>query len=132
MIDSAERVIEQRTNNNRAKAVTVLLGIALFLTVSFVISFALGDDTSFDMPLLIASYGISGLILGFTWPDMSWRLGLWLCLIWPPILLFMLFLSAEQPSNWRRELPDLFGYLLILTAACLGAGLGAFIRRRRS
>lgn len=130
MIDSADGSLSRGKSNHRAKAVAVLLGIALFFTLPLVVGFILGDDTPLFLPLLITSYGVSGLILGFTWPDMSWRLGLWLYLIWPAMLLFMFFLSAEQPSDWKRESRDLFGFFLILIAACLGARLGAFIRQR--
>jgi len=115
----------------------ILVGIALFCGLPVTIHFLLGDETPLYLPILSTAYGVSGFVLGFLWPQMSWRLGLCLFAIWPPMLLFALFLSADKPIlNWRAELLDLLGYALILFAGCFGAWLGAAmavrVRKRRA
>jgi len=82
------------------------------------------------LPLLITAYGISGVGLGFFWPNIGWRLGLYLFAIWPPVLLFSVFLAGEVPWNIRAELRSLFGYCLILIAACIGGWVGSVIGRQ--
>ena len=76
-------------------------------------------------------YAALGALLGFIWPNISWRLGLWLFAIWPPMLLLMLLLGADAVNDWRREAFSLLGVLLILLAGCLGAWLGGSLSRRR-
>ncbi|MGI9067728.1 MAG: hypothetical protein ACR2HX_15185 [Pyrinomonadaceae bacterium] len=119
------------TSEIRARALAVLVGVALFFFEAAVPALLLGDSSPLLVPIDVAVYGVSGVVFGFVWPDGGWRLGLYLFAIWPPMLLFMLFLSIEQPSDWKREARNLFGYLLILIAACIGAQIGTLIRRRR-
>jgi hypothetical protein len=114
-----------------SRALAVLVGAALFLFQATVPSQLLGDNSPLLMPLDVAVYGITGLVFGFIWPDGGWRLGLYLFAIWLPMLLFGAFLAGEVPWDQRATL-NLLGYVMILVAACLGAGLGTLIRRARS
>ena len=121
-------------SNSRPKAVAITLGAALFFILPITISFLLGDNTPLYLPLLVAPYALSGAVLGYLWPHMSWRLGLWLLAVWPPMLLFAVFLSADVPWSVKgalKDLHDLLGYSMILIAACLGAEVGAIIKRHR-
>ena len=111
----------------RASIVAVLLGIGLFFVLPFISSFMFGEHSQWYLILAIAVYSVSGVILGVIWPKMSWRLGLWLFAIWLPMLLFMVFLSADAVPNWKREILSLIGYALILVAGCLGGWLGSRI-----
>ncbi len=77
-------------------------------------------------------YSVAGLVIGFVWPNNSWRLGFYLSAVWPPVLLVGAFLAWEQPATVRATLMNLLGYLLIIVGACVGAGLGTLIARRAS
>ena len=118
------------------KMLAVFVGVALFFFVGTVPASVLGDYSRLLVPIDIAAYGVAGIVFGFVWPKVGWRLGLYLFAVWPPMLLFMLFLGGEalmaRPVNSKGILRDLLGYLLIGVAACLGAALGAFIRRQRA
>ena len=126
---------DERVNSIRRKALAVFVGTALFFILPITIGSLLGDNTPLYLPLLVAPYGMSGAFLGFLWPDVGWRLGLWLSAIWPPMLLFMLFLGGDalmkEHVDLKGTVRDLLGYLMIMIAACLGAEVGAIIRRRR-
>jgi hypothetical protein len=116
-----------------SRAVSVLLGVTLFFILPITVGNRLGDDTPLLLPIIIAAYTVCGVVLGFVWHDDGWRLGIYLFAIWPPALLFAIFLAGELPwtfSSVWRDLKNLLGYLLILVAAGLGSGLGSFIRRR--
>jgi hypothetical protein len=116
------------TSDIRARIVAVLLGITLFFALPFVSDSLLGENTWW---YLVLSYGASGVVLGFIWPNMSWRLGLWLFAIWPPMLVLMLFFSDPQPVvHWKREILGFLGFFLILPGASTGAWLGSLIARR--
>jgi hypothetical protein len=57
-------------------------------------------------------------------------MGIFVFLIWPPMLVVMYFFSDYLPvDDVRGELIDLLGYLSILPVSCVGAWLGAIIRR---
>lgn len=117
------------------KVLALFVGIALFFVIPITIGSLLGDYTPLYLPLLVAAYGVSGVVLGFLWPEVGWRLGLWLFAVWPPMLLFALFLGGEAlmegPVDMNGMLRDLLGYLMAMVAACLGAELGGIIRRRQ-
>lgn len=119
------------TSGIRARIVAVLLGIILFFALPFVSDSLLGENTWRYLVLAIASYGVSGVVLGFIWPNISWRLGLWLFAIWPPMLLLMFFFSDPPPVvHWKQEILGFLGVLLILPGASTGAWLGSLIGRR--
>jgi hypothetical protein len=113
-----------------SRALAFFVGAILFFFLPAALSVLLGNDTSLMLPLLITAYGASGVALGFFWPNIGWRLGLYLFAIWPPVLLFSVFLAGEVPWNLRAELRSLVGYFLILIAACLGGLVGSLIGRR--
>jgi uncharacterized membrane protein YfcA len=108
----------------------VLAGVALFFTLPFAISALFGDNTRWYLTLLVAPYAIAGVVLGIVWPQMSWQIGIWLFAVWPPALSFDFFLTAEVPSDRKKDLQNLAGYLLILVAACVGGWLGSLTARR--
>lgn len=116
-------------NALRGKIVAVLLGITLFFALPFISSYIFGPYSSWYLALAIALQAVSGAALGFVWPHLSWRLGLWLFAIWPPMLLVMLFLGADAVTDWRREAFSLLAVLLILLAGCLGGWLGGSSRQ---
>jgi hypothetical protein len=104
----------------------------------FALPISLGESLGYDWrlmtPTLILAHGIIGFVFGFRWPEGSWRLGLYLCASWPPILLFALFLGGEYVTRESipRDLLELLKIFVMFLAACLGAGLGASLKRRRS
>ena len=114
----------------RAKAVAVLTGIVLFFAMPSIISHFVGDYSSWYLTLLVLPYGVSGIVLGTIWPNIGWRLGVWLFLVWPPMLFFMVFLSADKPVNLKGDPLDFLGYMLILPAGCIGAWLGSLMAWR--
>ena len=110
------------------------MGVVLLFFVAFVPTFWSETSSVILFSLDIATYGVAGIVFGFIWPSSSWRLGLYLFAVWPPLLLFPVLLSGGKgiPFHWRAELLNLLGYFLILVGACVGAWLGAFIARRSS
>jgi hypothetical protein len=120
------------TKELRARTLAVFVGVVLFFILPITIGNWLGDVTPLLLPIIIAAYAACGVVLGIVWHNDGWRLGIYLFAIWPPALLFAIFLSGELPwtrSTVWRDLKDLLGYMLILVGACLGAWLGAMIRR---
>lgn len=115
-----------------SRALAVFVGAILFFFEATVPALLLGDHSPLLVPLDVAVYGVAGVIFGFLWPSVGWRLGLYIFAIWPPVLLFSVFLAGEVPWNMRAELRGLLGYLLMLIAGCLGAELGAHIARRKN
>lgn len=130
----AEISSEQR-GNPFPQILAILVGLTLFFVLATVPASIFGDHSPYLLTIDIVAYGIAGIVLGFFWPKLGWRLGLYLFAVWPPMLLFMLFLGGENltngPVNWKGILSDLIGYLMIGVAACVGAALGSAIKRRR-
>jgi hypothetical protein len=113
------------------KIAASLVSIGLVLTFA-IAGGVLGDNTPYPFYFLVLSYGIGGLILGYVWPKMSWRLGFWLFVIWPPMLLLGLFLGGESLSwaNWKANLLDVLSFFWILFVGRVGGWLGAVVGRR--
>jgi hypothetical protein len=105
------------------------VGVALFFIEAALPSSWFEHSSVFLFSCDIAVYALAGLILGFIWPNVGWGLGLCLFAVWPPVLLFAVFLAGEVPWNVRAELGSLFGYCLILIAACIGGWVGSVIGR---
>lgn len=118
----------------RARLVSFITGVAMAFLFMPVYEYILGTRTPYLVLVDIAIYGLAGLIFGYLWPEAGWRLGVYLFAIWPPLLLFSLFLGGEAlmegPVDWRGMFRDHAGYLLMGVAACGGAWLGALIVRR--
>ena len=111
----------------------MVVAIALFFFEAFVPPLWFGDSELKLFSSDVLAYMVAGLVLGFIWPNMSWRLGLWLFSVWPPIILLMFLFSDPPPIiPWKKELLSLLGYLMILPGACLGAWIGSILRRRFS
>lgn len=89
----------------------------------------LGDDSWLVMPIIIISYGIGGIILGYISVNGGWRLGLWLVAFW--FLMFPIHILLAYPVPWdtKRDLQALLGHAMIIVAACLGTEIGAVIKR---
>jgi hypothetical protein len=112
-------------------AVSILFGVAFFFTLPFLLAPVYTASIWIFLPTLMSCYFAAGLTLGLFWPQLSWRVGLWLFLVWPPMLLFALFLAADAgPWNWKGELISLGEYALMMIAACIGGWLGSTISKR--
>ena len=115
----------------RARILAVIVGIALLLFVAFVSDLWSKTSSLILFTFFVATYSVAGMVLGFIWPNSGWRLGLYLFSIWPLFLLAsVLFSDPPAVVNWRGQLLALFGYVLILPGAALGAWVGSIIRRR--
>ena len=119
----------------KARLIAFITGVAMVFLLMPVYEYIVGTRTGYVVLVDIAVYGLAGLIFGYLWPGAGWRLGLYLFAIWPPLLLFSLFLGGEAlmegPVDWRGMFRDHAGYLLMGVAACVGAWLGAWLRRWR-
>ena len=120
-----------KAHKNQGIAISIFLGIALFFTLPFMLAPVYAGPIWIFLPVLMSCYFAVALILGFFWRELSWRIGLWLFLVWPPALAFAAFLAGEQPWHWKRELISISQYPAIMVAACVGGWLGRFISRRR-
>lgn len=106
------------------------LGLGLALLVPTILIVLLEHESRLFIPAIIAIYGVNGAVLGFIYSSAGWRLGLWLVACWFLILLLSLLFAVDNVVwNTKRELQGLIGHLLVLVAACLGAEVGAIIRR---
>lgn len=72
--------------------------------------------------LIVASYGIPGLIFGYLSPKYSWRWGIWINI--PAIVILTLY-SFKEPNI---ILLSLFDLILTLLSACGASFLGAKLR----
>ncbi len=116
----------------RPRLCAVLVGIALALTVPFIVGAAIGYESRWYLVIVAIPYGVAGIILGLVWRDVGWRIGIWLFLVWPPALLLGYILVLEVPSDWRKDLLNFMEYWLILIAACLGGWIGSKLRETSS
>ena len=111
----------------RPRIYAVLVGVALALTVPFIVGAAIGYESRWYLVVVAIPYGVAGMIVGFLWRDLGWRAGIWLFAVWPPALLLGYILVLEVPSDWRKDLLSFMEYWLILIAACLGGWIGSKI-----
>lgn len=93
--------------------------------------YMLNPDSPLITPLMIISYGIVGVILGYLSENGDWRLGLWLVAFSFLMLPFHILFADPVNWDWERELKGLLSHALIIIAACLGAEIGAIIKRNR-
>jgi len=113
------------------RLVAIVVGILLLLVPAFL--FEEAESAFIYFSIQIAIYSLAGVILGFTWPDMGWRSGVWLYTIWPFFVLGIFALSDRPPViRWKEELISLIAILLILPAASAGGWFGAALRTRIS
>jgi hypothetical protein len=110
-----------------ARTFAVFVGIVLLLFAVWMSVQLEREYSAFYLPLILAAYGITGIVFGLLSPDDGWRLGLYLFAAWPPVLLFGLFLAGEQPWHPWADLRSLIDYVSILVVACIGGWAGAFI-----
>jgi hypothetical protein len=123
--------MNEQQRKRQGIAIAILLGIALFFILPLALEPGLTQPARVFLPVFIGCYFIAALGLALLWPQVSWRIGLWLFLLWPAFLLFAVFLSADQRWNWRGDLLSLAAYASMFFAACFGGWLGAFISKRR-
>jgi hypothetical protein len=112
-------------------AISVFTGIAAFFLLPLMLWPILDRPDWLYLPVLSAAYFLIAVVIGYFWPPVGWKTGLWLFLPWPPALLFAEFLSADKPWDWKGDLLSLAAYASMLVAACLGGWLGAVISKRR-
>jgi hypothetical protein len=127
---SAE-VMNEGKSKRQGTAVSIFVGIGLFFILPLALEPVLTQPTRVFLPVFMACYFVAALGLALQWPQVSWRVGLWLFLLWPAFLLFAVFLSADRPWNWKGDLLSLAAYGSMLVAACFGGWLGAFVSKRR-
>jgi hypothetical protein len=115
----------------RATAIAIILGLVLIVVTTLLFGWVPGPYSRLYLPLMIASYGISGAILGFLWPERGWRLGLWLAMFWVLLLLIAAVFSDPVPWNPRLVIKDLMEHGLIVIAGPVGAAIGAILKRHQ-
>jgi|ERR1044072_66050 hypothetical protein len=121
-------------SKRQGTAVAIFLGIGLFFILPLALEPVLSQPARLFLPVFMGSYFVTALGVALLWPQVSWRVGLWLFLPWPPALLFSFFLTADQSWPWKAVLGDLLSlaaYALMFIAACFGGWLGAVISNRR-
>ncbi len=108
-----------------------LTGVVINFVVLAPLGLLLDPESSLIMPAIIISYGIAGIILGYLSVNGDWRLGLWLVAFGFLMLPFHILFADPVNWDWNRELKGLLAHALIVVAACLGAEIGAIIKRNR-
>jgi hypothetical protein len=124
------RAIKSKSQRNTARSVAtgILTGILLFVGIAIGLGKFVRPESLLFVMVAILLYAACGFVLALIWPRQGWRMGLWLFVIWPPMLLFAAFLSADVPVNTRTELKDLLTYFVMFLAACIGGAVGSAIR----
>ncbi|HEY9283012.1 MAG TPA: hypothetical protein VIP46_06125 [Pyrinomonadaceae bacterium] len=125
---------EPQIERMRARAVAILVSLAMPFAAFLPLDYMLGGESSVLWPATWAAYAAVAAILGFIWPEPGWRLGAWLFAAWPLLLVLAALFSDGPlvgPAGWKGLLQDLAAYSLMLVAACLGAEIGAIIKRRQ-
>jgi len=107
-------------------AVLVGIPLAFFLVFNAIFSDGVSIPERFlSFVLIIITYGILGLVFGFTWPKHSWRWGIWISITAFLIVGWYSFRETEH-------LPLHFSYLVVTAAsACLAALAGTRLSARR-
>lgn len=118
------------TSSQRATAIAILGGLVLALVMLFVVELLQRHDYQLRLPIVVMSYGIVAAILGFSFPEKGWRLGMWLVLFWLLLVLGSTVFSPSIPVNLRRDLANMIDHIMIVIAACGGAAIGSLIARR--
>lgn len=112
-----------------ARVVAFVAGIVGFVIAGLVIEAVQTKSLLVPFAIDIATYAVVGALLGFIWPESSWRLGLYLFAIWLPIIIINFFFSDPPAEiHWKQELLAWMGLLLILPGACIGAFAGSTLR----
>ena len=122
-----------KTDRVASRVLAVLVGAVLFFILPLTLGALLGDETPLMLPAHAVAYGLAGAVFGLLRPEGGWRWGLYLMAVWPPLLLFALLLGGEVllEGKWTGVLHDLLEFVIVLVAACFGAGVGAIAGRRR-
>ncbi len=122
----------EKKSKHQGMAISIFVGIGMFFILPLVLGPVLRQPAWLYLPIFMACYFLIALVLALNWSPMSWQVGLWLFIPWPPALLFAEFLSADQPWNWKGDLLSVAAYASMFIAACFGGWLGAFINTRRT
>ncbi len=109
------------------RVVAVSVGACIALTVPVIAGLFLGE-TLLSFYCVVVVQGLGAFLLSFSWPNLSWRVGLWMFSVWILILLFAVILGG--PPTKMVDLYDAATYLWILFSGCVGGWLGAIIGRR--
>lgn len=112
----------------KARGFAFLLGVAATILVAYALPrYAILDGTLSlrDAVIICATtYLVSGITLGFVWPNQGWRLGLWIAgPSWLLVLLSLLF-AGYVNKFFTNDLPLLASSVV---AASLGAYIGAYL-----
>ena len=71
---------------------------------------------------------LTGSLLGFVWPEKSWRWGVWIC---GPIILLVglsVLFAGNVDTFLKKDLPVM---LVAFVASCIGGFLGARAKQRK-
>ncbi len=121
-------------NEGARRIIAVFLSFGLFSIVTIVGGFFLGSYSLYPFLFLALSHAIAAGVLGYIWPHIGWRIGLWMFLVWPLFLLVGFLLTADYLTSGHANWKDIFVVLLfcfsILPVGCIGGWLGAAIKGR--
>ena len=124
--------MKNESRRHQGIAISIFVGIGMFFILPLVLAPVLRQPAWLYLPIFMACYFLIALVLGFIWSPVSWQVGLWLFIPWPPALLFAEFLSADQPWNWKGDLLSVAAYASMFIAACFGGWFGTLVDTRRT
>lgn len=120
-----------RPQDIRWRLAAFFSGVALELATLFPLQSFLGDESRLTMPIVVASYFIVAMILGYCFHDKSWRVGSWLIAFFLLLLVgSVVFVGSRVPWHWNKEARGLMEAAMIVTAAFIGVAVGSFVKRR--
>ena len=91
------------------------------------LTFFLPVDAPVSIITILVFLFIGGL-LGFHWPNQSWRWGLWVA---APMVFFLglsVLFAGQVEAFLQKDLPQL---LIAITAACLGSFITSWYKQRQ-
>jgi hypothetical protein len=119
-------------NEAGRRIIAVSLGLGLFSTVIAVGSLFSGSSL-YPFLFLVLSHAITAGVLGYIWPHIGWRIGLWMFLVWPVILIVGFSLTADYivsaQEKWKDILVALLFCFAMMPVGCSGGWIGALIAR---
>ena len=122
MTDAARRII------------AVFLSFVLF-SIIVTLGWCFPEASLYPFLLLMLSHVVAATVLGYMWPHIGWRIGLWMFVPWPVLLLvgFGLITGYFFSGNvaWKDVSVVLVFVFSILLIGCGGGWLGAVLAKRR-
>jgi hypothetical protein len=115
------------------RIIAVFLGFALVFFIT-TLGWYFPETSLYPFLLLMLSHVVAATVLGYMWPHIGWRIGLWMFVPWPLFVLVLFLLTGDYLLSPRANGKDILVVLLfcfsMLPLGCIGGWLGALMAGR--